>query len=1286
MKKFLFLLLAALSIAGLSAKLTITKTDAYNYKASWELTDWRISSNNEFSYIIAEDLGFPDEPGMPLLPFDECKIIVPQDGSVSISILSQKTEDLLLDKRIRPVPEIGGNGDVSAYSYIINEQFYSSSMQPILNPLPNERFRRISFVPVRINPFAYDGKNRLKVTTAIEFNVSINGDAAKGNPQPVDELTALIAKQTLNPESAAVWQHSERERINYADFSLSDFWVRVDTDKDGMFRLTPSQLSMLPVGDIDPRSFRLFTTGGEVHSTLVANNGPVFREVPIFVFGESDGVFNTNDYILFYGRDRDGFEMNQNVSSNQYNNPYSKNVSYWLTFGGSFSGDPLRIVQDAPINDFMHTLSTTPETVRIENESYQRRPIGFDWYTGKLFGSTSAEYSYNIDLEDVETAFPQTLSLLMVQEYLKFSDAIHRMKLKVNGNQLTYTQNNSVSDTWTWTGLNTLTVNQATNFFTSGTNNLIVNILRTRADNLYFDYYQVAYQKRLIKRNKQFMVSIADTLFNLNSRYAFNGSNTNLRVFRANISSSLYSVTELPVNVTSGGFDFTGNGNSTVKYWVVQDADYYTPAAIQRVQPVNLIAETQSYDNLIITPPDYLQQAQSLATFYGQNFNKRSKVVLMQDIFNQFNAGMPDPNAIRLYLKYCVNNYPSPAITSVTLLGSGTIDWRNYSGQAAVKNKVIVYQKSLSASDDYFGMLTTTAYPQIAIGRYPVRNQNELDIMLSNLDKYVNEPQPGIWKNSLVFLADDQYNGPSQFEFDHSEQLQSTTEMLNKSILVDKIFAIDYEFDEFQNKPKARDDMMSSINAGRLVWYYIGHGSFDTLGAEDYFKGALDMGRFDNAGKLPLFIAASCDIAQFDSFAFDCLAEKVVMLNNKGAIAAIAATRECYGDANVSLLKQYYRFSLNQRNPIGYSLLNAKFAYTNTSNNDKYNILGDPLLLITTPERDSTITVQTADRDGIFNAREQISIAGQFSGQNLAGTSDVYVYDTEVRKTMPNNSLYTLRGKSVFRGTSSVDLSRYSSGFIVPDDITTGNSGLILAYLWDNAASKSYVNFMPSVSFSDEAVPVENTDAPLIELFLDSTGFEDGDTVGSNPLLIARISDSNGINLTNSPGHSMLLVLDYTVSTTNVTSYFTYDKDSFTQGTLNYQITGLSEGDHVLQLIAFDSFNRPSVATISFRVSKSKSFTIEDFLPYPNPMKRSGWFTFKASDASDVTISIYTVRGRKIRTIKATAVRGYNQVAWDGRDADGDYLANNTYFIKITAKPLTGSGKAEKTEKLVIYN
>lgn len=101
--------------------------------------------------------------------------------------------------------------------------------------------------------------------------------------------------------------------------------------------------------------------------------------------------------------------------------------------------------------------------------------------------------------------------------------------------------------------------------------------------------------------------------------------------------------------------------------------------------------------------------------------------------------------------------------------------------------------------------------------------------------------------------------GPAITEIMFSLNLLKETAMLCiTSILVDKIFAMEYEYDEFKTNPKQRDDLFKAINEGRLLMHYTGHGSYDKLGAEDYER-SNRMVRFANEGKLTFFIAAACE-------------------------------------------------------------------------------------------------------------------------------------------------------------------------------------------------------------------------------------------------------------------------------------------------------------------------------------------------------------------------------------------------------------------------------------------
>jgi hypothetical protein len=262
----------------------------------------------------------------------------------------------------------------------------------------------------------------------------------------------------------------------------------------------------------------------------------------------------------------------------------------------------------------------------------------------------------------------------------------------------------------------------------------------------------------------------------------------------------------------------------------------------------------------------------------------------------------------------------------------------------------MIYQRGESSSDDFYAMMSSSFYPELIIGRYPVRNTNELNNMLSNYREYNQNPQGGWWRNSMVMLGDDLYNGSlDHYENIHTRQVELAGNVVHPSIQVDKIFAWEYDYDEYQNKPQARDDMLAAVNEGRLVWYYIGHGSFDSLGSEDFFNGATDMGRFNNANHLPLFMAASCKVSQFDHWGFESLGQKVVMLNNLGAIASFSATRLSSPYSNAPMGEKILDNLANKRNYLGYSIMAAKLASQTDDNDHVYVLLGDPTLRIIPP-------------------------------------------------------------------------------------------------------------------------------------------------------------------------------------------------------------------------------------------------------------------------------------------------------------------------------------------------
>jgi hypothetical protein len=118
---------------------------------------------------------------------------------------------------------------------------------------------------------------------------------------------------------------------------------------------------------------------------------------------------------------------------------------------------------------------------------------------------------------------------------------------------------------------------------------------------------------------------------------------------------------------------------------------------------------------------------------------------------------------------------------------------------------------------------------------------------------------------------------------------------------------------------------------------------------------------------------------------------------------------------------------------------------------------------------------------------------------------------------------------------------------------------------------------------------------------------------------------------------------------------------------------------------------------LTFAYMAGQDLTINFFSCHPNPFSirargvngppQKVIFAFELTDLADVTLSIYTVRGKKIRSWKsAMAISGYNEFppgidnSWDGRDQDGFRIANGTYYAKLVAKGV----KSKKTASKII--
>jgi hypothetical protein len=79
---------------------------------------------------------------------------------------------------------------------------------------------------------------------------------------------------------------------------------------------------------------------------------------------------------------------------------------------------------------------------------------------------------------------------------------------------------------------------------------------------------------------------------------------------------------------------------------------------------------------------------------------------------------------------------------------------------------------------------------------------------------------------------------------------------------------------------------------------------------------------------------------------------------------------------------------------------------------------------------------------------------------------------------------------------------------------------------------------------------------------------------------------------------------------------------------------------------------------------------------YPNPFRAVTTLDYDAAGATSVSLSIYDVVGRLLRTVVDDELpAGDHTATWDGRDAQGHRVTGGTYFVRLEAGGEVRTGK-----------
>lgn len=769
---------------------------------------------------------------------------------------------------------------------------------------------------------------------------------------------------------------------------------------------------------------------------------------------------------------------------------------------------------------------------------------------------------------------------------------------------------------------------------------------------------------------------------------------------------------EMSTSFNQNVLSFTDLHERPEEYFVFDPAaNLPSPAFLRSVPNQNLHGATAA-DYLIIAAPGLLAAAERLAGWHRQRSGLSTLVVPVEQIWHEFSAGRPDPTAIRDFVKMFYDRSGGNSAMRpryLLLFGHSSFDPRKRiltqsPGIPSYQSKFYLDPLSTYVSDDYFGFLDDGEdingslqgnQLDIAIGRIPAQDLSSAQAYVDKIIAYHHRDSRGAWRNELSFIADDEDHNLHLQDMEGITALAAET---NQAFLHHKIYLDAYtqESDAAGSRyPQVNQAISSQMQKGTLIWNYAGHGGFRRLADEVILDREIVDGWQQN-GRLPLFVTATCDFAPFDNPASASLGEYLLLKPGAGAIALMTTTRLVFAYSNRLLNANYMKAAL-ERLPdgryrtLGEAALQAKNnTYASSGdlfNNLKFTLLGDPALTLAFP-RHQVITTHidgkpvSAGLDSLQALRE-VTVEGQVADGSGAILSDFngwifpLVLDQPYQKqTLANDPAsqvmrFTVQDRVIFRGQSPVVNGRFRFSFFIPRDVNYQDAAIRINYYAMDSLTDAQGAFTELRIAGSAPVPAD-TAGPQIRAALNDWSFHPGGTVNDRPVLLLHLEDGSGINLVGAGfGHDITLVIDEKEELSyNLNPFFEADPDTYTSGTVRFELPSLPAGQHTLTIKAWDPLNNSSQLVLPFRIRAGASLALEELAAWPNPSRGNVKFVFSHSRLSgplEAQLELFTVQGQRVKLISGTIIASGNRsyLEWDGRSDQGLPVLPGTYVYRL---------------------
>jgi Peptidase family C25/Propeptide_C25/Fibronectin type III domain len=666
---------------------------------------------------------------------------------------------------------------------------------------------------------------------------------------------------------------------------------------------------------VDPRTLAVEVDGAEI---------PILIRDAAGNSGEADGVFDSGDALEFYGRPKTepptvpNLDFGASVPGVYEANDFTDTQVYWLSASGA-PGSHLRIParSGAPTSGYATAVDFGETVVWEQNNIFI--PLGaVDPYfslPSLLAGSAQDHRDVSVALPGLASSSASASVVLRLRGGTDTpEDPDHKTHAWVNGDTADFAD-------FTWGG-ETIREQQFSVPQSVLTNPATVHLQAPGlagviVDQQYLDTISVSYRRQFVASSDflRFSVPNQDTRFTVTGlgstppaiwevgrALAGNGETDVVRITDATPAGA-----PTPTWTFEMAQDLTPGAPPTRTFAVAGPAALRVPDAVTAAAAPSLRVPGQSADYIVIGSTETLDASPggSLDLLLGHRLAAQgltSRVVFINQVYDEFSGGRRDANAIRSFLAYAYANWRGPAGTDpppsyVLLVGDATPDYKDNLNRGdwidQVPTPVMFQVNSIIgyySSDNWLASVSgADQIPDLHLGRISTRTAAESAQVFDKIRWFETGAPAGVWKGRALLTAGDEKGAGEAAAF------QAIDDDIRNSYFTTAPYSSPAPPLYFQQPPWSATDaagfnaaMTTELMNGVGVFTYVGHGNFDNWGLETVFTAA-NAAALSNGLKLPFMFNVNCLSGGFHYLVgTGSIAEDIVNNPNGGAIAAFA--------------------------------------------------------------------------------------------------------------------------------------------------------------------------------------------------------------------------------------------------------------------------------------------------------------------------------------------------------------------------------------------------------------